>query len=103
MYFDGDMTIYPSNNIEIKWIYFVKECSFVFEFHSISQIKECQKYFSKKVHPSSAIPENKLHLYGGDHFEVQRWFERLPIKLFKEPKRIKILKALNLAIEEFEK
>jgi hypothetical protein len=103
MYFEGDDNNYPSNNIEVKWIYFVKECSFVFEFHSIGQLKECQKYYSKKVRPSSIIPEKDLHLYGGDQSETQRWFERLPMKLLKEKNRIRVLKALNNAIIEFEK
>lgn len=103
MYIEGETISYPSNNIETRWIYFVKECSFIFEFHSINQIKECLNYYSLKVHPSSIIPYKELHLHGGDQSETQRWFERLPMKLLKESKRGKIKKALSKALIEFEK
>jgi hypothetical protein len=32
-------------------------------------------------------------------WEVERWFERLPMFLFKEPKRQKVVKALRKALE----
>lgn len=93
----------PDANLIPKWVYFVNVCSFTFEFHSVNQIETCYEFYSKKIRPSSCIPENDLWQYGGDHSETQRWFERLPQRLFKEPKRLKVLKALKQAIDEFKK
>lgn len=36
-----------------KWVYFVKECSFTFQFVSLEQIEEYINYFEHKVHPTS--------------------------------------------------
>lgn len=79
------------------WVYFVSVCSFTFEFHSIEQIKACLDYYSEKIHPSSRLSVN-----GGDHWEFQRWYERLPMYLLEEPKRQKFVKALRSALVEFE-
>ena len=78
-------------------VYFVRVCSFTFEFHSIGQIKLCLEYFEKKIHPSS-----RIDIGGADSWEVQRWYERLPAYLLEEPKRLLIVKALMSAIDEFE-
>jgi len=78
-------------------VYFVRVCSFTFEFHSIEQIKLCLAYFEKKIHPSS-----RIDIRGADSWEVQRWYERLPIYLFEEPKRQRVVKALMSAIRVIE-
>ena len=78
-------------------VYFVRVCSFTFEFHSIEQIRFCLKYFEKKIHPST-----RIDIVGADSWEVQRWYERLPIYLFEEPKRQRVVKALMSAIKVFE-
>src|SRR5262245_10912753 len=62
-------------------VYFVRTCGFEFEFHSLGQLQVCLDHFSRKIQPTSRIPESQLPNYGGDHSEVQRWFERLPMKL----------------------
>ena len=79
------------------WVYFVRVCSFTFEFHSIEQIKACREYYLEKIHPSS-----RIDIGGADSWEVQRWFERLPMYLLEEPKRQRVLKALASAIDQFE-
>jgi hypothetical protein len=33
-----------------------------------------------------------------DHWEAHRWLERLPMYLLEEPKRKKVVKALNQAL-----
>ena len=86
----------------LHWVYLVRVCSFTFEFHSTEQIIICLDYYSEKVHPSSRIPWKELPDYGGDHSEVQRWFERLPMYLLEEPKRQKVVKALSSAVEQFQ-
>jgi hypothetical protein len=91
----------PNPALIPKWVYCVTVCSFTFEFHSINQINACLKYFSQKVRPSTRIPEKDLWKYGGDHWEMQRWFERLPQRLLQESKRLKVVKALERALSEF--
>ncbi len=67
--------------------------SFTFRFISVDQIKDCLAYYEKKTHPSSI-----QHIGGADHWEFQRWFERLPMHLLEEPKRVKVVKALERAL-----
>ena len=83
-------------NLVPQWVYFVRACSFTFEFHSVAQINQCLEYFERKLHPSS-----RLDIGAADHWEMQRWFERLPIYLSEEPKRKRIVKALAASIEQF--
>jgi hypothetical protein len=80
-----------------QWVYFVRVCSFTFEFHSREQIETCLEYYSKKIHPSS-----RIDIAAADSWEVQRWFERLPMYLLEEPKRQQVAEALASALEEFE-
>ena len=34
-----------------------------------------------------------------DHWEIQRWFEQLPMYLLEELKRVKVVKALERALK----
>jgi len=83
----------------------VHVASFRFGFGSIQQLKECIEYFSRKTHPSSRIPAKVLAADLGEDWrelrgwDVERWFERLPLYLLEEPKRQKVLKALTRALE----
>src|SRR3954463_8210369 len=65
-------------------VFFVRVCSFTFEFHSVEQIEACLAYYSQKHHPSSRVDVSKL-CPGFEHFEAQRWFEQLPLYLREEP------------------
>ena len=92
----------PANNywraptLEKYDVYFVSVCGFKFEFHSIEQIRACLKYYSVKIHPSS-----RMDIGGADNWEMQRWYERLPMYLREEPKRQKVVKALQKALSQF--
>jgi hypothetical protein len=77
-------------------VYFVRVCSFTFEFHSIQQIQACLGYYGRKIQPSS-----RVDIGGADHWECERWFERLPLFLREEPKRQKVVKALRDAVKKF--
>jgi hypothetical protein len=77
------------------WVYFVRECSFTFQFASIEQLKMMIDYFSKKVHPSTRTFNNGLEHYW------QMWYERIPKGLAGGSKREKIHKALTKALNEF--
>ncbi len=84
--------------IDPRWVYFVNVCSFTFEFHSLQQIETCFNYYSRRIQPSSRVPQCELE---GDHWEMQRWYEQLPQELQSEPKRRKVLKALRNAHSDF--
>jgi hypothetical protein len=90
------VTLHPIANFVPTWVYFVRVCSFTFEFHSIAQINDCLEYYSHKLRPSS-----RLEIGSSDHWEVQRWFERLPMYLAEEPKRKRVVRALTSALEQF--
>jgi hypothetical protein len=78
--------------------------SFTFRFATVAQLRECIAYYETKTHPSSRIPAKELADDRGEDWkeqrgwEVERWFERLPMYLLEEPKRQKVLKALNKAL-----
>jgi hypothetical protein len=84
----------PHDNLIVRWVYFVNVCSFTFQFHSLEQIEACLLYFSKKTHPSTRLPVELEHYW-------QRWYERLPMYLFEETKRQKVVKAIEKALVEF--
>jgi len=84
-------------------IYFVRVCNFTFEFHSLQLLKACLIFFSKKVRPSSMIKfsaaDRRIHWL---HWVCQRWFERLPMHLLEERRRVRIESALRKAFEKFQ-
>jgi hypothetical protein len=87
-----------------QWIYYVEVCSFTFAFFSLEMIREYLDFYSRKVLPSSrfygASPFSRgpAASVGGDG---QTRFERLPLRLRKEPRRQKVVKALEQALQEF--
>ena len=82
----------------------VRVASFVFRFESVERLRECIKYYEKKTRPSSRIAARTLAAELGEDWreqrgwEVERWFERLPMYLLEDPKRQKVLKALSRAL-----
>ncbi|MBK6699944.1 MAG: hypothetical protein IPG55_08585 [Saprospiraceae bacterium] len=78
------------------WVYFVRECSFTFQFASLRQLKVASDYFSKTVHPSTRRKHDGLEHYW------QFWYEKLPKGLIGGSKREKVHKALTKALMEFE-
>ncbi len=78
---------------EPKNILVVSVASFTFQFFSLRQLRDCRAYFSQKTHPSSRLPFG-----AADHWEVQRWFERLPMYLLEDPKRRRVVRALTRAL-----
>jgi hypothetical protein len=83
-------------------VYFVRECGFTFEFHSIEQLEVCLAFFSQKVRPSSMIKfsesDRRIQWL---HWVSQRWFERLPMQLLEERRRVRIVPALKEALRQF--
>jgi len=88
----------------LEWVYFVQVCSFTFTFASVEQIAEYLEYYSHKIKPSSRGPEFGEwpdRLWAGDHGERQGRFAQLPLYLYSEPKRQKVVKALKGALKQF--
>jgi hypothetical protein len=85
-------------------VYFVRICGFTFEFHSIEQLEVCLRFFSQKTRPSSRIAfsanDKQIHWL---HRVAQRWFDRLPMYLLEERRRVRIVPALKQALAQFQK
>ena len=73
---------------------------FTFVFHSVEQIRLCLDYYSRKIRPSSRLPVYTENL-GGDHYETQRWFDRLPQFLLENGTREEVVSSLQAAVEEY--
>ena len=82
----------------------VRVASFTFRFETVKQLRECIAYYKQKTRPSSRIAAKTLAADLGEDWrelrgwDVERWFERLPMYLLEEPKRQKVLKALSKAL-----
>ena len=76
-------------------VFFVAVSGFTFQFANLDQLRECLDWFRTKIHPSSRLPDFTLEHYW------QRWHERLPKGITKEPKRQKVVKALENALTDF--
>jgi hypothetical protein len=106
---------FRSDSLHTEWNYFVHVCAFKFCFTSLAQIEEYHAYFSQKVHPVSrdkfshpAWDHEKRRIdrfafADTHHGERQSKFDKLPLYLFEESKRIKVVKALEKALKEFSK
>jgi hypothetical protein len=98
----GDANLIPS------YIIMVRVASFTFRFGSVEQLRECVKYYEQKTHQSSRVPAREIASQLGPDWrairswEVERWFERLPMYLLDEPKRQKVVKALDRALQLME-
>lgn len=86
-----------------RWIYYVEVCRFRFAFFSIEMIREYLDFYSRKVLPTSRF-------YGVSPFssgpaasigDGQTRFERLPLRLRQESKRVRVVKALERALQVF--
>jgi hypothetical protein len=78
-------------------VYFVQVEGFTFEFHSIDQARACLDFYRRKIPPSSRV--SPADIGSADHWEVQRWFERLPGELRRASKRTRVVAALEQALE----
>ena len=96
--------VYGTGNLIPQSVILVRVASFTFRFATAEQLRDCLRYYEKKTHPSSRIPAKTIASELGDEWrqlrswEVERWFERLPMYLLEEPKRKKVVKALADAL-----
>jgi hypothetical protein len=95
---DGKASLLPQHVIVVR------VASFAFRFENVERLRECIKYYEKKTRPSSRVAAKTLAAQLGEDWrelrgwDVERWFERLPMYLLEEPKRQKVLKALSRAL-----
>lgn len=94
--FDLDQT--PSDHLVDKDVYFVRVAGFTFQFLDLRQLKIAAEYFDRRLKGSSQVGDATG---AADHWEVQRWFERLPKGLERKERRTEIAKALKQALAEF--
>jgi hypothetical protein len=96
--------LYGKASLAPRHVIVVRVASFAFRFETVQRLRECIKYYEKKTRPTSRIPAKTLAADLGEDWrelrgwDVERWFERLPMYLLEEPKRQKVLKALDRAL-----
>ena len=81
-----------------KWIYYVYVCRFTFAFFSLEDVPYYIRYYSTKILPSRIL--NTPH---SDNDARQDTFTRLPLYLRDNSKRLRVVKALQAALAEFQK
>jgi hypothetical protein len=95
---DGKASLTPRHAIVVR------VASFTFRFATVERLRECIRYYEQKTRPTSRVAAKTLEAELGEDWrklrgwEVERWFERLPMYLLEEPKRQKVLKALSRAL-----
>jgi hypothetical protein len=95
------LTTFGTANLAPREVVLVRVASFTFRFTTTKQLRDCIEYYERKTHPSSRISAKAIAADIGPDWrelrswEVERWFERLPMYLLEEPKRQKVLKALH--------
>jgi hypothetical protein len=96
--------LYGKASLAPRRVIVVRVASFAFRFETVQRLRECINYYEKKTRPTSRIPAKTLAADLGEDWrelrgwDVERWFERLPMYLLEEPKRQKVLKALSRAL-----
>ena len=95
------LTALGTAHLAPREVILVRVASFTFRFTTAKQLRDCIEYYEQKIHPTSRISAQTISADIGPDWrelrswEVERWFERLPMYLLEEPKRQKVLKALH--------
>ena len=92
----GIARYHRAGTIDPHRVQFVRVEGFTFEFHSAEQARACLEFYRVKIPPSGRVSAETMR--GGDHWEFQRWFDRLPGELRREPKRLRVVTALEEAV-----
>lgn len=83
------------DNLIEKWVYFANVCNFTFQFVGIEQVQECKEYFTQSIHPSTREEGHDLEHYW------HPWYSKLPKGITKEPKRQRVIKALDQILDQW--
>ncbi len=97
---EGPTRHWRAPTLESHLVLFVRVCGSTLVFHVRYQLEACLDFFRHKLHPSGRLPVYTEN-YGGDQGETQRWFDRLPMYLREEPKRVQVVRALERALAEY--
>lgn len=86
------------------WLYFVHVCSFRFVFVSLSQINEYREFYALPLKPSFRYTDAA----NGEHnlwanVRQRSYFHKLPLYLWENGKRERVVAALDRAIRTFAK
>jgi hypothetical protein len=93
----------PFSTLDPREVLFVNVCSFTFNFKSLYELDETLKFYQQKTHPSSRLSSSRLVKGTWGHWKSQRWYERLPMYLMEDPKRVRVVKALEEARRQWER
>ena len=87
------------SRLDPRRVVFVRVAGFTFKFDSFDQLRLCLNFYRRRIHPSrrSAAVAAALSA-GGTRWCFERWHERLPLYLREEPKRRKVVAALEKAL-----
>jgi hypothetical protein len=102
------LTTFGNANLTLREVILVRVASFTFRFTTTKQLRDCIEYYERKKHASSRVSAKAIAADIGPDWrdlrswEVERWFERLPMYLLEEPKRQKVLKALHKTLAMLE-
>jgi hypothetical protein len=88
----------PHGSIREHWVYFAEVAGFTFEFMSLDQVRECLGYFERRLHPTS-----RVDIGSADHWEVQRWYERIPGHLKSDRDRPGVVRTLKALLKDGER
>lgn len=82
-------------------VIFVRVAGFTFVFHSLRQLRACLDFYARRHHPSGRSAARADVVASGEvlwRLHVERWYERLPLYLREEPRRRKVVSALEAAV-----
>jgi hypothetical protein len=88
----------PHRSLRPHWIYFAEVAGFTFVFMSLDQVRECLGYFERRLHPSS-----RVDIGAADHWEMQRWYDRIPGHLKSDRDRPNVVRALKALLSDGER
>jgi hypothetical protein len=95
----GGGQYWRARSLSREAVLFVRVCGFTFQFTGLDQLRQCHAYYDRKLHPTSRLAGPFIGYGDKDHGESERWFERLPLFLREEPKRLKVVAALRRALD----
>jgi len=96
---------YRNPTLEPHRVVLVQVCGFTFTFHTVGELRACLDYYQRKIHPSSRSASTASAVRNREvtwRWEVERWYERLPLYLRKESKRLRVICALQKALERMD-
>ena len=89
--------------LESRRVLFVRVAQFTFVFHTLAQLQACLEFYQRKLQPSSRSAARAQAVASGEvawRLEVERWYERLPLYLREESKRVQVVAALEDALDQ---